>query len=277
MQKVRFVSQYEDTVNNNLHFFLSYYYHAILDLNLIKASSIIENGIYSRRFIELKHFPSLYTHLKSDYDCKNGNDYISVSKYLINNPHSIAFSSFFLHTLTSISFLIEKNVPTRTKGYRETNFSDELFVAHRILKKNIAGILLPEHLGKSKIKEVICLSDDLSNYNVTYINHWISCIEAYFHVSLSAEDKSRIFKSLENLLKILDKYDEPENMLNYLLIEQKRMEGIDLRDILSEIVNRLWEERLNIEEPTYLDALLTINHDEFPIYEITPKSLIRKN
>jgi len=42
MNKIRDTKQYINTVKSNRDFFESYYYHSIIDLNLIKLDSILK-------------------------------------------------------------------------------------------------------------------------------------------------------------------------------------------------------------------------------------------
>lgn len=48
MDKIRDVDGYYETVKKNSEIFKSYYYHALLDLSLIKLNSILKCGILSK-------------------------------------------------------------------------------------------------------------------------------------------------------------------------------------------------------------------------------------
>ena len=46
------IGQYIDTVRDNDDFFRNYYFHSIIDLNLVKLDYILKYGILSRTEIE---------------------------------------------------------------------------------------------------------------------------------------------------------------------------------------------------------------------------------
>lgn len=46
------IGQYIDTVKDNDDFFRNYYFHSIIDLNLVKLDYILKYGILSRKEIE---------------------------------------------------------------------------------------------------------------------------------------------------------------------------------------------------------------------------------
>ena len=46
------IGQYIDTVKDNDDFFGNYYFHSIIDLNLVKLDYILKYGILSRKEIE---------------------------------------------------------------------------------------------------------------------------------------------------------------------------------------------------------------------------------
>ena len=55
------IGQYIDTVKDNDDFFRNYYFHSIIDLNLVKLDYILKYGILSRKEIEeLKYYHSMY-------------------------------------------------------------------------------------------------------------------------------------------------------------------------------------------------------------------------
>ena len=91
MKKIRNTSNYIDTVKNNSDFFLKYYYHSLIDLNLVKLDLILKNGILSKKLIEQKNLVNLYTHPANDYDSKNGNMYVSLTEYKSDSSFSEMF------------------------------------------------------------------------------------------------------------------------------------------------------------------------------------------
>ena len=151
MDKIRDIKKYISAVEENNDFFKQYYYHSLIDLNLIKLDTILECGILSKRLIESNQLPDIYTHYCDDIYSKNGNEFVSLSEYTDDCRFSLLFDSFALHTLTSLSLMIDKDIEVSKKGARITYFSDEVFCYKSVDKSKISGILLPEHLSNLTI------------------------------------------------------------------------------------------------------------------------------
>lgn len=277
MKKIRNTSNYIDTVKNNSDFFLKYYYHSLIDLNLVKLDLILKNGILSKKLIEQKNLVNLYTHPANDYDSKNGNMYVSLTEYKSDSSFSEMFESFALHTLSSTSILVNKKINIEKEGEKETFFDDEVFCLNSVNKENIEGIILPEHLTNLCIGEVNCLPNDLSCYTKSYINNWIYNMETYFKEKISSDDLKQIKISLEQLCDIFEHYESPEKWVGSAVESQQREYGMDIKDVLALILEKLWSKKLSIKEPKYIDVLMNINQQNLPIYEIKQKSLKRLN
>ena len=277
MKKIRNTSNYIDTVKNNSDFFLKYYYHSLIDLNLVKLDLILKNGILSKNLIEQKKLVNLYTHPSNDYDSKNGNKYVSLTEYQSDSLFSEMFESFALHTLSSTSVLVNKKINISKEGERETFFDDEVFCLNCVNKDKIEGIILPEHLTNLYINEVNCLPNDLSCYTKSYINNWIYNMESYFKDKLTSENLKKIKISLEQLWDIFKHYESPEKWIISALESQQSIYGEDIKDVLARILEELWSKKLNIKAPKYIDVLMKINEENLPIYEIKQKSLKRIN
>ena len=275
MDKIRDINRYIEVVKENSDFFKNYYFHSLLDLNLIKLDSILKHGILSKKAIEEKKLISLYTHASNDFDSKNGSNYISLSEYNDNTSFNLLFESFTFHTLTSVSLLVDKSINITNHGERETYFDDELFCPNSIDKSNIYGIILPEHLSKLPISEVKCLASDLSCYAKGYINHFLSTLEKYFEEKISSDDIEKVKNSYNQLWKILYDYGNPEKTYPLALRKQKEIYGKDLEEILAYILEKFWSSKLEIPNPSYMDVLLKINNELLPVYEIKPKCLKR--
>ena len=275
MDKIRDINRYIEVVKQNSEFFKNYYFHSLLDLNLIKLDSILKHGILSKKEIEEKKLISLYTHSSNDFDSKNGNNYISLSEYTYNTSFNLLFESFAFHTLTSVSLLVDKSINVTNCGERETYFDDELFCPKSIEKSNLHGIILPEYLSKLPISEVKCLASDLSCYTKGYINHFLSSLEKYFEEKISSTDIEKVKNSYNQLWGILSLYERPEKTYPLALRKQKEIYGKDLEEILSSILEKFWSNKLEIKNPNYIDVLLKINNEPLPVYEIKPKCLKR--
>lgn len=272
MEKSYDIKKYVESVRNYSDFFKRYYFHSIIDLNLVKMDSILSNGILSKRLIEQQNLIGLYTHSGNDIDSKNGNTFVSLSEYVDDCVFSLLFDSFALHTLTSVSVLVNKDINVSKSGERETFFDDEVFCQECISTKYFEGILLPKHLSNLKISEVSCLPNDLHCYTKRYINRWIEYMEFYFNRTIPRDE---ILKSVAELWSILSEFERPERWVASALVEQQKQYGEDLKDVLAKILHRLWQEKLCLENPSYMDVLSFINHDELPIYEIQEKGLKR--
>lgn len=275
MDKIRDINKYIDTVKLHSDFFKSYYFHSLIDLNLIKLDSILHYGILSKNLIQQKDLPSLYTHDSRDFDSKNGNTYISLTQYMDNCQFSPMFESFTLHTLTSLSLMVNKDIDVEKQGERETFFDDEIFCLDSISTSDIEGIILPEHLSSMFINQVNCLPNDLSCYTKSYLNHWLECIQGYFNTTISQKVIDEVQASYEQLWDILDEYECPERWVELAIRTQRDQYGRDLKDVLANIMQNLWSEKFDMSNPTYMDVITQLNNDQLPIYEIKEKCLKR--
>ena len=64
MDKNRDINRYINTIKENQDFFEKYYYHSLIDLNLIKLDSILQNGILCKYLIESNNIASFKDILK---------------------------------------------------------------------------------------------------------------------------------------------------------------------------------------------------------------------
>ena len=273
MEKTYEVEKYNKTVFGNENFFNNYYFHAIIDLNLVKLDSILQNGILCKDLIEKHKLPAVYIHQSNADDSKNGDTYISLSKY--NNKHDLnkVFSSLALHTLSSVSVLVNKDIKVSDTGERMTFFDDEVFKYRSIAPSKIEGIIYPEHLGNLRISKVCCLPRDIECYREEYINLWIDYMEKYFNIAMPREE---IMTSFYQLKEIMDQYSYIAH--GYLVInDQKRKYGTDLIDVLASSLEECWSEKFHIENPTFKDVIMHINDGNLPVYEIKKKSLKQVN
>lgn len=266
------IKKYKNIVQSNHSFFKQFYYHSIIDSNLIKFDSILENGILTKKMIEYSGLPTLYTHSADDYDSKNGNDFISLTQYTNKTSLSLMFESFAWHTLSSLSLMIDKNIKTTSIGDKETYFDDEIFSSLTISTDNIKGILLPDILSNKSFDRICPLANDLTCYTRGYINNWIYQVEEYFNQTI---DKEKILGSVNELWDILNKDGSPEKWFNYALERQKYNTGSNVNEVLANIIKELWENKLKLENPKFIDVVKIINDDRYPIYEIKEKELVK--
>lgn len=272
------INNYIDTVKDNESFFRKYYFHSIIDLNLIKLDYILKYGLLSRKNIEQKSLLSFYVHSIRSYECKNGNDYISLVDFnsLVESKEGCTFSQLFeafaLHTLTSLSVIIDRDITVSNKGILDSCFDDEVFALNNIEKSHIKGIILPEHLAKESICNIPFLPGDAYCYTETQINHLIDCMEIYFNKKIFRDEL------LDSVKQVWQVYSNRERCSIASAVSfQKEKYGIDLKDVLSKIINDLWQEKLQVENPSYLDVINYINSDIQPIYEIKQKCLKKLN
>ena len=90
------------------------------------------------------------------------------------------FEAFSLHTLTSLSLMIDRNIRVNETGVLESCFDDEVFASKKINIESIRGIILPEHLVNKQIKDISFLPGDAYCYTTKSINHLLDCLEIYF-------------------------------------------------------------------------------------------------
>lgn len=279
MQRIYDIERYIDTVKNNESFFRKYYFHSIIDLNLIKLDYILKNGLLSRRNIEEKNLLSFYMHSVRSYDCKNGSDYISLVDFnsLVESKEGCAFHQMFeafsLHTLTSLSVMLDREINVSKIGVLETLFDDEVFARDSIDKSHIKGIILPEHLTEKYICDIPFLPGDAHCYTEKSINHLIDCMEVYFLKKISRDE---LLLSVKQAWDICYK-EYGGTWIGTPVQNQKEIYGTDMKDVLSKMINDLWQEKLKIENPSYIDVINCINNDIYPVYEIKQKVLKKIN
>ena len=249
----------------------------LIDLNLIKLDTILQYGIFSKMLIEKNRLANIYTHSSDDFDSKNGDMFVSLSEYTDDCSFNTMFESFSLHTLTSLSLLINKQVDVSREGVRKTYFDDEIFCFQSIDKSKIEGIMLPEHLSNLTINQVNCLPNDLSCYTKSYLNNWLKCTEAYFKYKIPCDYIDELKVSHEQLWNIIEEYESPEKWIESAIKTQRREYGKDLKDVLGDILQYLWSIKYGIQNPKYLDIIKMINKQSLPIYEIKEKCLKKVN
>lgn len=272
------IGQYIDTVRDNDDFFRNYYFHSIIDLNLVKLDYILKYGILSRKEIEKLKLLSFYVHSIRTYECKNGMDYISLVDYdkLYKTPYgdkpsfSKLFEAFALHTMTSLSLMIDRGIKVNEIGILESCFDDEVFAFERISRENIKGIIFPEHLTNKQLKDISFLPGDSYCYKPKALNHLIDCLEVYFDRKV---DREELLKSVEQAWDIACESERPS--ITVAVREQKERYGRDMRDVLSFMIHELWQDKTGINDPTYIEIIKYLNKD-LPVYEIGTKKLLQK-
>lgn len=277
MDKIRDIKKYISTVEENHEFFKQYYYHALIDLNLIKLDTILQYGILSKKLIELNGLANIYTHSSCDFDSKNGDMFVSLSEYTDNCRFSTMFESFSSHTLTSLSLMINKQIDISKEGAIQTYFDDEIFCFQSIDKSKIEGIMLPEHLSNLAINQVNCLPNDLSCYTRSYINNWLKCTEEYFKEQIPNSYIDELKISYEQLWDIIQEYESPEKWVESAIKMQRKKYGKDLKDVLGDILQYFWSLKYGISNPKYLDIIMMLNKQNLPLYGIKEKILKRVN
>ena len=277
MDKIRDIEKYISTVKENNDFFKRYYYHSLIDLNLIKLDYILRHGILSKNLIIQNDFPSLYTHSSYDFDSKNGDTFVSLAEYTDKCSFNPLFESFSLHTLTSLSLLVDNCVNISSEGERKTYFDDEIFCLNKVEKSQLKGIILPDNLSKLTINSVNCLPNDLSCFTKRYISNWIKCIEEYFGKPIPNIYIVQLEESLDQLWSIVDEYECPEKWIGAIIRTQREKYGKDLKDILANILQYFWDLKYGFENSKYLDIVMMLNEDNLPVYEIKEKCLKKIN
>lgn len=273
MKREYSISQYIDTIKQNDTFLRQYYFHSIIDLNLIKLDQILKYGILSKKNIEIKELVSFYMHSIYCGQCRNGQEYISLVDYdylykCRKHPSfSQLFEAFSLHTLTSLSLMIDRDIQVVKRGEEDGLFDDEILVNGFVKTDLIKALILPDHLTNKAISEISFLPGDQYCYSKNSINHLLDCIEKYFGKKI---DRTRLLLSVNNAWEIAKKN---KISITQAISTQRELYGIDMRDILSDILSELWQGKYGINDPTYIDIISKINKDRYPVYEIGEKKL----
>jgi len=179
--------------------------------------------------------------------------------------------------MTSISLIIDKMIRTTKEGERESYFTDEIFCLNMIPATSLKGILLPEYLTNLPISRTNCLPNDLSCYTTKYIENLIAWIEIYFDRKVPDYQMKKLKISLHKLWDILKKLENPERWLQKAIQIAREEDGEDIKDIIAQIQENMWAEKLGIQCPTNLDVIKSINNDNLPIYEIKKLELKKIN
>lgn len=282
MERSYDITSYIHTVMDNSDFFKEYYFHSIIDLNLVKLDQILEKGILSKKLIEKYNLLSFYVHSAYSGQCCNGNDYISLVDYNKLYHHdeinkfgpsfNLLFEAFSRHTLTSLSLVVDKKIQTFCESVCTDIFDDEVFAFEKIDLDNIKGIILPEHLSNKNLGDIPFLPGDVYCYKSNSVSHLIDCLENYFSKKI---DRLELLSKTEELWDIYYKEMECPSICGAIKIQKARY-GVDMKDILSLMIKQLWTDRTGIIEPTYMDIIKYINKNNLPIYEIGRQKIIKR-
>ena len=259
------IKKYRETSLDNHGFLKQHYYHSIIDLNLIKLDLILKYGILSRDNLINSKLPLI------TIDNVAIDNVISISEYNDAIMFDPMYESFSKYALSSLTIMLDKNLE---KEELSTLFFDEYYVKDYIDKSYIKGIIVPEHISNKSLLETKPLANNVNCYKIEYIDNWIKCMELYFGKKI---DKSKIINSLKELTKILNSYKVDEKYLINALIEQKNINGYNFDNILASIIKELWEEKLKINNPKYIDIIKILNNNEHPIYEMGVMQLKKIN
>lgn len=146
---------YQNVVNNYKSFFLKYYYHSIVDRNLIKLDLMLQHGILSEYQQMENSISCLYTEARDTAQCANGSDKISISYFDGKDNLLRFFSGFAAHVMNRPSILLNKgSIETIKPKTNSAAFDDELFVKDKIDINSFEGILLPNHLLNLKMSDI---------------------------------------------------------------------------------------------------------------------------
>lgn len=254
--------------NNNSVFKNGSIFHSIIDLNLIKLKFILEKGILSQENIEKNNLQALSSHHYNSFDSKNGKKYISVTKFNPKTSNNIMFSSFLLHTLHSVSLIIDNKLQLLNEGVQKSLFDDEFFAEDKIDINYIIGIFVPSHLQEKLIKDIVCIGNDQYCYSINYINAWINLVESFFNYNIN---KDNILSKLNEY-----KYHKINNPYKKDVILEKLFE---LRKILSENMQMGWNFMLEKKDVNVIQTIEYINDNSglnLSIYDETGHTLTKQ-
>lgn len=256
---------YQNVVNSYKSFFLKYYYHSIVDRNLIKLDLMLQHGILSEYQQMENSIACLYTEARDTTQCANGSDKISISYFDGKDDLLRFFSGFATHVMNRPSILLNKSsIETIKPDTSSAAFDDELFVKDKIDITSFEGILLPNHLLNLKMSDIKPMFKNIRYSNLEYITSWILMVECYFKTNI---DKEYILNLCKQLFEIHVKETDcrPGTIDDALNIQQERC-GINIEEYMRNVIGNLWNMKLNQKAVTYLDVVDYINKDKYPIY-----------
>lgn len=265
---------YQNVVNNYKSFFLKYYYHSIVDRNLIKLDLMLQHGILSEYQQMENSIACLYTEARDTTQCANGSDKISISYFDGKDDLLRFFSGFAAHVMNRPSILLNKgSIETIKPKTNSAAFDDELFVKDKIDINSFEGILLPNHLLNLKMSDIKPMFKNIRYSNLEYITNWVLMVECYFKTNI---DKEYILNLCKQLFEIYVKETDcrPGTIGDALNIQQERC-GINIEEYMLNVIGNLWDMKLNQKAVTYLDVVDYINKDKYPIY-VLDEARVRK-
>lgn len=265
---------YQNVVNNYKSFFLKYYYHSIVDRNLIKLDLMLQHGILSEYRQMENSISCLYTEARDTAQCANGSDKISISYFDGIDNLLRFFSGFAAHVMNRPSILLNKgSIETIKPKTNSAAFDDELFVKDKIDINSFEGILLPNHLLNLKMSDIKPMFKNIRYSSLEYITNWVLMVECYFKTNIDKEYTLNLSKQLfEIYVKETD--CRPSAIKEALNIQQERC-GINIEEYMRNVIGNLWDMKLNQKAVTYLDVVDYINKDKYPIY-VLDEARVRK-
>lgn len=272
--KSRMYGTYQYTVNSNKSFFLKYYYHSIVDRNLIKLDLMLQHGILSEHKQVENNVVCLYTEARDRWVCANGSDKISISYFDGKENLLEYFSGFAAHVTKRPSILLNKSsIETIKPKTNSAAFDDELFVKDKIDITSFEGILLPNHLLNLAMTNIKPMIKSERYTKLNYMKSWLKMVEDYFEIGIDKECILKLSSQLSEI-QIKETNCRPGTIDDALNIQQERY-GINIEQYMRTIIGNLWDMKLNQKEATYFDVVDYINKDRYPIY-VLDETRVRK-
>ncbi len=229
----------------------SFYYHAI-DIDFFRFTSILENGILSKKAAEdlnIKSFYRNYTHAS----CKE--QYISVSHFPLTvfRYYKIQNELYDFNT-NKISFILSGEIDTLEKQFHKNryHYTNERHVEYRIETKDILGIVIRETDANKLISEIAFNSKYTDK---EFLEHKMFSVMNFFTDYFGSFGNRDLFYNLIGRLreKQVTRGSDEEIVKK---IEEEMRKRIHL--VLSTVLEK--------EEPTLLDAIQYFNQNQYPIY-----------
>ena len=236
--------------------------------------SIMKNGIMSANYGK-DHGAKV----NRNYFGSNLDDTISCIRYLYVNK-DVEDSAYNRYVPNGISFLIEDVPFISDKNERFIHRSDEVLVKDFIPKENIKGILVPEELVNTDLRDLSYIREDSSSYKL--VNQKINSISSYIkdNSGIICDYSIELFKlgwynrDYEEMIKQGKTIDD-NNQIAKDLHEEIKDTIRDLNNVIGYDYYECFSKILSKEDVNVLDIVNYINSKtlNLPIYMIKDKTL----
>lgn len=228
-----------------------FYYHSI-DIDFFRLFSILESGILSKRAAmdeKIKDFYRNYSHAS----CRD--DYISVSHFpqTVLRYYKIE-NELYDFNARKIAFILSGKLEALEKQHykKRYQYTNERHVLYKISTDDILGILIRDCDAKKKIIDTVFFPNSKDKVFLEY----------------------KIFANIHFFLEHFNAFQDTEKLYYWIgKLREEELYGTSseatigfLKEEMRTNINRAFQNTLEIENPTLLDAVKYINNNRYPIY-----------